>query len=329
MLFYLERDPEFGGDSGMRIKLIFSLVLVIVSLGICASANSLPSKYVLLNHSGELTDYIGRYTEANSGKTFLVIEMELENRGYNTVDINPNYFAVVIDKVAYPYDKATYSTESPLDSVALLDGGKTSGYLVFQIPEDKTIYTLVFAGQEEEEVIYGDLVRSETQKEAEPEKPSRSVTYKLDGKAQKFTAEGEPISGYITQTIRQDIAKGSETGSFVEITIKTAVDESHKPLNEKDEMQKAIDSNIDEIEHLASSANYDEKPTYEATLANGDKVIVHLFKKVSNTYSGNYAFASYMLDSDTIVTVASTENKKVFDEILKTLEIGELQNSPS
>ncbi len=313
----------------MRLKLIFSLVLVIASLSICASANSLPSKYVLLNHSGELTDYIGRYTEANSGKTFLVIDMELENRGYNTVDINPNYFAVVIDKVAYPYDKATYSTESPLDSVALLDGGKTSGYLVFQIPEDKTRYTLVFAGQEEEEVVYGDLVRAETQKEAKPEKPSRSVTYKLDGKTQKFTVDGELSSGYITQTHHQNIDKGSEKDAFVEITIKTAADESLKPLNEENEMQLAIDSNIEDIEDLANSASYDEKPTYEAVLANGDTVTVHPFKKVSNTYTGDYIFASYMLDSNTIVTVASTENKRVFDGILKTLEIGELQNLPS
>lgn len=313
----------------MRLKLIFSLVLVIASLSICASANSLPSKYVLLNHSGELTDYIGRYTEANSGKTFLVIEMELENRGYNTVDINPNYFAVVIDKVAYPYDKATYSTESPLDTVALLDGGKTSGYLVFQIPEDKTRYNLVFAGQNEEDVVYGDLVHPEIQKEPEPEKPSRSVTYTLDGNTKTLTAEGELDSGYITQTTHQDIDKGSEQSSFVEITIKTAVDEDLKPLNEENEIQLAIDSSIEDIEDLANAASYDEKSTYEAILSNGDKVTVHPFKKVPNTYTGDYIFASYMLDSDTIVTVASTENKRVFDEILKTLEIGELQNSPS
>lgn len=312
----------------MKIKLITSLALVIVLLCIYASANSIPTKYVLLNNSGELTDYIGRYTEANSGKTFLVIEMELENHGYSTVNINPNYFAVVIDKVAYPYDKATYSTKSPLDSVTLLDGGKTSGYLVFQIPEDKTKYTLLFTGQNEEKVIYGDLVRAETQKESEPEKPSRTITYNLDRKAQKCTIEGEHVSGYIIQKLHRDIFKGSDF-SFVEITIKTAIVENLKPLNEEDEMQQAINSNMNEIKRLANKANYDEKPTYEATLANGNKVTVHPFKKVSNTYSGNYAFASYMLDSNTIVTVASDGSKDELNEILKTLKIGELQNPPS
>jgi len=86
---------------------------------------------------------------------------------------------------------------------------------------------------------------------------------------------------------------------------------------------------MNEIKRLANKANYDEKPTYEATLANGNKVTVHPFKKVSNTYSGNYAFASYMLDSNTIVTVASDGSKDEFNEILKTLKIGELQNPPS
>ena len=69
----------------MRIKLTISLALIIVLSCVYASASNLPSKYVLLNNSGELTDYIGRYTEANSGKTFLIIEMELENHGYSTV----------------------------------------------------------------------------------------------------------------------------------------------------------------------------------------------------------------------------------------------------
>jgi hypothetical protein len=36
-----------------------------------------------------------------------------------------------------------------------------------------------------------------------------------------------------------------------------------------------------------------------------------------------------MPDSNTIVAVASDEGKDGFDEILKTLKIGELQNPPS
>jgi hypothetical protein len=296
---------------------------------ICVSG-SLPSQYVLINKSAELTDYIGQYTESFSGKTFLVVDMTIENHGYDSVEINPNYFGVVIDKVAYPYDKATFSTESPLTSLALLDGGKTSGKLVFQIPEDKTEYVLVFAGQREEKVIYGNLAHPETQKKSEPEKPSRSVTYKLAGKPQTLTAYGELTSnpGYLTLTTKSERSISSgEPQSFVEITIKTAIDKSLKPLNEDKEIQKASDSNMDNIEAISNEANFDTKPTYEATLANGDKVTVHPFKNVHFAYNGNYIFASYLLDSSTIVTISSTENKLEFNEVLKSLKIGELQNS--
>jgi len=136
---------------------------------VCLSgyAAELPSKYVLLNRSAELTNYVGQYTEALGGKTFLVIDLTIENHRYETLDINPNYFGVVIDKVVYPYDKATFSTESPLTSSTLLDGGKTSGYLVFQIPEGNTQYTLIYAGPKEANVIYGELANKNIE-ETEP-----------------------------------------------------------------------------------------------------------------------------------------------------------------
>ncbi len=316
----------------MRIKLIFSLILVIVSLGICASANSLPSKYVLLNHSGELTDYIGRYTEANSGKTFLVIEMELENHGYDTVDINPNYFAVVIDKVAYLYDKATYSTESPLDSVVLLDGGKASGYLVFQIPEDKTKYSLVYVGQGDYEFIYGKLETANAAQESKPKVPSRNVTFTLDGKSYAF--DGNSYStrvdtskpGYVTQITKSErsVSKG-DPNPFVEVTIKTIIDDSLKPVNSDRAMQEAANSYMEAVKKRAQS-NIDEKASYEATLANGDKVTVHPIKRMPFNYNNNLYWTIYMPDGNTIVTVASSENKQEFDEVLKTLNIGEMQN---
>jgi Domain of unknown function (DUF4352) len=63
-----------------------------------------------VNISGEEMDKIGQYTEALPKKTFLVVHMVLENHGYKAFDINPNFFTVVVDKVAYPYDKAESET---------------------------------------------------------------------------------------------------------------------------------------------------------------------------------------------------------------------------
>jgi hypothetical protein len=173
----------------------------------------------------------------------------------------------------------------------------------------------------------------EKQKVSEPktEKPSRSVTYSLDGKPQTFTVYGDLTSnpGYFAQTTKSErIVSKSDPLAFVEIKIRTAIDKSLKPLNEDNEMQKDIKLNMDEIKRIANGATVKDKPTYEVTLANGYKVTVHPFKAVPFTYNGNYVFASFMLDSNTIVTISSTENKQEFDEVLRTLKIGELQNAP-
>lgn len=171
----------------------------------------------------------------------------------------------------------------------------------------------------------------ETKKVSEPEteKPSRSVTYSLAGEPQTFTANGGSVAnGYFTQSTRSERIKSkSDPATFVEIKIRTAIDKNLKPLNEDKEIKKEINSNMDEIERLANGATVEDKQTYDATLANGEKVTVHPFTRVPFTYNSNYFFASYMLDSNTIVTVASSENKQEFNEVLKTLKIGELQNS--
>jgi len=292
----------------------------------------LPSQYILLNRSAELMHYIGDYTKSASGKTFLVIEMTLENHGYKTFSINPNYFAVVIDSVAYPYDSATFLTPSPLTSVSLLDGGKASGYLVFQIPQDKTEYSLVYVGQGDYEFIYGKLETAKAAQESKPKVPSRNVTFTLDGKSYAF--DGNSYStrvdtskpGYVTQITKSErsVSKG-DPNAFVEVTIKTIIDDSLKPANSNRAIQEATNSYMEAVKKRAS-VNIDEKSTYEAILANGDKVTVHPIKKMPFNYNNNLYWTIYMPDGNTIVTVASSENKQEFDEVLKTLNIGEMQS---
>ncbi len=309
------------------------LIIAVMMTGLPVFASDLPSKYVLLNRSAELTDYIGRYTEASSGKTFLLIELTLENHGYDTLEINPNYFGVVIDKVLYPYDKATYSTDNPLASVTLLDGGMISGYLVYQIPEGKTQYTFAYAGPEKADVIYGDLaLPEEAQADSEPNGPSRKATFSLDKKDYSFTGKEYSTDssnpGYVIQKIYSTRSKGkSEPRPFVEIIIKTITDDNLKPTNSDKAIQEAVEAYIGDL-RKKYTANLEEEPTYDATLANGDKVIVHQIEKgPSSFYGRNLFWCSYMADDSTIVTVASSENKREFDEVLNTLEIGEMQEA--
>jgi len=159
----------------------------------------------------------------------------------------------------------------------------------------------------------------------ESEKLSRTVTYSQNRVAQEFTVAGELTSnpGYLTHTIRSG-SFNSPREPAVKIVIKTAIEDKFKPMDEKREMEKASELNMGEIKKLSSGADVKTLSKYSATLANGETAIVRSFIKVPNTYKNNYAFASYMLDSNTIVTVSSTLSKKEFDEVLKTLKIGEL-----
>lgn len=165
--------------------------------------------------------------------------------------------------------------------------------------------------------------------EAKPKTPSRKVTFSLDGTPYTFTEDGVGTSrpGYVTQITRLERSKGKgEPAAFAEVDIKTIIDESLKPANKENAIQEATNSYIDNVKKHISGATIDEKTTYEATLANGDKVTVRQFKNVPFYYNGNLNLFSYMPDDKTIVTAASSENKQVFDEVIRTLNIGEMQN---
>ena len=103
-----------------------------------------PSAYIQITKNdinGEgamLVDHFGvgyDRRDAASGYYYLITEFTIENHGYKTFTVSlPNFF-VIIDNVKYNYDASTYSIESGLRRVELLDGGTTSGKIVFAIPE--------------------------------------------------------------------------------------------------------------------------------------------------------------------------------------------------
>jgi hypothetical protein len=159
----------------------------------------------------------------------------------------------------------------------------------------------------------------------ESEKLSRTVSYSVARQTQEFTVEGELTSnpGYLTHTIRSGRYTEPAKPAVI-IIIKSAVEDKLKPMNGEREIQKAIESNKGEMKRLSSGADVKTSSKYKTTLANGEMVTVYPFRKVPNTYRGNYVFASYMLDDNTAVTVSSTHDKIEFDDLLKTLKIGEL-----
>jgi hypothetical protein len=90
-----------------------------------------------------------QYLEAPPGKNYLVLPIQFENQGYDSLEYNPFYCKVTVDNVQYNeallgvyFEQAGYPS---LDNVVTLkDGGKIKGYLEFEVPKGTTNYEFVF-----------------------------------------------------------------------------------------------------------------------------------------------------------------------------------------
>ena len=171
------------------------------------------------------------------------------------------------------------------------------------------------------------IERAKQTKESEPKKLSRDVTFTLNGNpvSPGSTSVDSSNPGYISQITRLERSNGNdEPISFVEVNIKTFLDETLKPVNEDKAIKEANDIYINTLSKRHSGVTIEEKKTYDTTLSNGNEVTVHQFK-VPFAYNNNLGLFSYMLDSNTIVTVASSENKQDTDEMIKSLKISEMR----
>ena len=83
--------------------------------------------------------------QAGSGN-MLVVNMSIENRGYDSFNTSPEYFSVVVSNAKYSYDPAG----SDLKTVEIPNGGKINGTLAFRVPlgtaSSKVGYKLVYSG---------------------------------------------------------------------------------------------------------------------------------------------------------------------------------------
>ncbi len=127
----------------MSRLLIAGLVLtMLISIG---AANE---QITVTIGEGTLMDKVD-YSEAQPGKTYLVLPIQIENAGYNSVDYNPWYCKVTINGVQYNdafigYSLAQAGYPSLDNMVTLKDGGKIEGYMGFEVPDGTTTYEFSF-----------------------------------------------------------------------------------------------------------------------------------------------------------------------------------------
>lgn len=115
-----------------------------------AANSGMIEPYVLIKCEGILYDELGSYTEAGTGKVYLVTDLQIENHGYDEFSVNPNYVKVEINNVQYDYSWVGVDDVglASLDSVTLKDGGIIKGAVAFEIPQNTNQYSLVWKAWE-------------------------------------------------------------------------------------------------------------------------------------------------------------------------------------
>ena len=142
----------------LKIVFVVSLIVLLGSLVALSCAPAIPSppaapqpspatappspapsppevtKKIIIKKSATAMPQIGQFDIADPGYTFLVVNLEIENRGYDSFSTNPFFFSVVVSNVKY---STTFTMlDNQLKAVDLLNGGKVVGKLAFEVPED-------------------------------------------------------------------------------------------------------------------------------------------------------------------------------------------------
>ncbi|MGQ9469260.1 MAG: DUF4352 domain-containing protein [Nitrososphaerales archaeon] len=134
-------------------------------------------------------DSVGFWT-AEAGKTLLVVNMTIENCGYDEFYVNPSNFRVV-DNVVYSHSITTYFLDDvgyiPMQPVYVLDGGKIVCAISFEIPKGYQSVSLRHRGAMQFKIewvsAYGDADRDGLTDDEE-----RNIWYKSCNLIQMMTA---------------------------------------------------------------------------------------------------------------------------------------------
>lgn len=127
-------------------------LVIVVSLagaGVLACVSSTPSppgqpsapsasdttKMVTIEYSSTTTQQFGEWSKAKPGYVYLVLDLHIDNRGYDSFSTNPLYFYVVVNNVKYSV-AFVMGLEDELKVVDLFSGGKTAGRIAFEVPAE-------------------------------------------------------------------------------------------------------------------------------------------------------------------------------------------------
>lgn len=126
------------------MKYLAIVCLLLVSMFVCEAAQD---KYVQLeSESGIVLHKLG-YSEADPGKEYVLVKINVENHGYDEFKLDPYCFKMTVNKITYDRDYLSSMAESgypPLEEVTIDDGGVISGYVAFTVPDGTNEYSLKY-----------------------------------------------------------------------------------------------------------------------------------------------------------------------------------------
>ncbi|MHC1688014.1 MAG: DUF4352 domain-containing protein [Methanothrix sp.] len=112
-----------------------------------AAQSSLPGKYIQLESEPGIISRKMGYSEADPGKQYILVKINVENHGYNEFKLNPYLLKMTVNKITYDRNYLSAMAENgypPLEDVTLEDGGMISGYVAFTVPSGVTEYALKY-----------------------------------------------------------------------------------------------------------------------------------------------------------------------------------------
>jgi len=109
---------------------------IIIPTETISKQTAIPVGYISINFSKKIQEYVGmKEHPSNNGMVYLIITYHIENHGYDSFNVNPYYWKCIVNNIQYEHDVATYYLNDHFSTQEILDNGKISGSIAFQIPK--------------------------------------------------------------------------------------------------------------------------------------------------------------------------------------------------
>lgn len=125
------------------------LPLVMATLCLSCSPSSAPAPDITVANPSVSITYSGTFAgQTASGYLNLVIDLTIENKGYESFNTSPADFSVMADDYSYPV------SGNDLQTVDLLFGDKISGKLIFQVPPEAATAKVGYQMQHSKQTLH-------------------------------------------------------------------------------------------------------------------------------------------------------------------------------